>query len=91
VKRVLVIVAAVAAALALASVAAAGDSVVTGHNPAPPAAGTLGKQAASPAKSTVQSGTLPFTGLDLAGIAVGASLLVGAGVIISRRSARGPQ
>jgi hypothetical protein len=91
VKRILVIVAAVAAALALASVAAAGDSVVTGHSPAPPAAETLGKQAASPVKSTAQSGTLPFTGLDLAGIAVGGALLVGAGVIISRRTARRPQ
>jgi hypothetical protein len=93
VKRVLVIVAVVAAALALASVAAAGDSVVAGHSPAPSAAaaGNLGKQASPGVKSSAPSGTLPFTGLDLAGIAVGGALLVGAGVIISRRTARRPQ
>jgi hypothetical protein len=88
VKRVLAIVAVVAAALVLASIAAAGDSVVTGHTPAPPAAGNLGKQATG--KSSASSGTLPFTGLDLAGIAVGGALLLGAGVIISRRTARRP-
>lgn len=87
-KRILVVVAVVAAALALAAAALAGSSVVTGHNSAPPAAGTLGQAAAPSGKVT--SGTLPFTGLDLAGIAGAGVLLVGAGLIL-RRTARRPR
>ena len=89
-KRLALIVAVTAVALVLASAAAAGGSVVTGHSATPPAAGNLATQAAPALKSNAHSGTLPFTGLDLAGFAGGAALLLGAGFVL-RRSARRPR
>jgi hypothetical protein len=90
VNRIALTVAVTAVALVLASGAAAGGSVVTGHSATPPAAGKLASQAAPALKSSAGSGTLPFTGLDLAGFAGGGALLLGAGLVL-RRSARRPR
>ena len=81
-KRVLVI-AAVAAALVLAGSSLAGNAVVNGHNAAPPVTSNLGATG-SAGKPT--SGTLPFTGLDLAGITALAVLLLGGGLVLARSS-----
>jgi hypothetical protein len=89
-KRIAITVAVAAVALVLASGAVAGGSVVTGHSATPPAAGNLATHAAPAIKSSAHSGTLPFTGLDLAGFAGGAALLLGVGLVL-RRSARRPR
>jgi hypothetical protein len=89
-KRIALTVAVTVVALALVSGAAAGGSVVTGHSATPPAAGKLASQATPTLKSSARSGTLPFTGLNLAGFAGSGVLLLGAGLVL-RRSARRPR
>jgi hypothetical protein len=82
-KRVLVI-AAVVASLVLAASSLAGNAVVNGHNAAPSASNNLGATGSPPSKPA--AGTLPFTGLDLAGITGIAVLLIGGGLILARTS-----
>jgi hypothetical protein len=81
VKRTLVTIAVVAAAFIFAASALGGSSIVTGHSATPSASSNLGV-------SGSHSGTLPYTGLDLAGIVVVAALLVGGGLILSRTNRR---
>jgi|GEM_PF-5030156 len=81
VKRILVLVAVVAAAFVLSSSAFA-NSVTCAHGSTTCSTGNLGEPHGK------SQGTLPFTGLDLAGIAgVGGLLLVG-GLVLQRASRR---
>jgi hypothetical protein len=80
-KRVLVI-AIVAASLVLAASSLAGNAVVNGHDGAPPVSSNLGATASPSSKPA--TGTLPFTGLDLAGITGVAVLLIGGGLVLAR-------
>lgn len=84
-KRILVLIVAVAA-LALAPAALA-SGVVCAHS-STCHSGTLGATASPPTTPTGGSGTLPFTGLDLAGVAAVAGLLVVAGLALRARPAR---
>jgi hypothetical protein len=80
VKRILVLVAVVTVALALSSGAfASGLTCAHGNNCS---TGNLG----GPHNSA--KGTLPFTGIDLAGIAVVGALLLAGGVTLQRASRR---
>ena len=90
-KRALVIVVVVAAAFVLAGSSLGGNAVVTGHSAAPPVTSNLGTTGASPSSQSFKppvasqpSGTLPFTGINLAGIAVVGVLLLGGGLILRR-------
>lgn len=87
-KRILVLIVAVAA-LALAPTALA-SGVVCAHSSTCNSA-SLGASAAPPSAPSGGSGTLPFTGLDLAGVAAIAGLLVAGGLALrawpSRRDA----
>ena len=85
-KRALVIVVAVAS-LVFAASSLAGNSVVTGHNAAPPVTSNLGT--ASSPSNQASTGTLPFTGLDLAAISGVAVLLLGGGLILARTTRKG--
>lgn len=90
-KRILVILAVVAIGLVLAAAASGGNSIVNGHTPTPPASSNLGASGSntpSGTGSSSPSGTLPFTGLDLGGIAIVGALLVGGGLILRRQSRR---
>ena len=80
-KRVLVIVV-VVASLVLVGSSLAGNAVVTGHNAPAPVTSNLGVTG-SPS-SMPSTGSLPFTGFDLAGIAGLAVLLLGGGLILAR-------
>jgi len=82
VKRILVLVAVVTAALVVSSGAYA-NSIQCAHGSVC-GSGTLGP----PGSSTGGNGTLPFTGLDLAGIAVGGGLLLIAGLTLQRANRR---
>ena len=82
-KRALVIVVVVASLVFVAS-SLAGNSVVTGHNAAPPVTSNLGTGTASSPSNKASAGTLPFTGLDLAAISGVAVLLLGGGLILAR-------
>jgi hypothetical protein len=84
-KRVLLIVVVVAVSLVLAGTSAGGNAVVTGHSAAPSVTSNLGTNSGPTSSAT--TGTLPFTGLDLAGITVVAALLLAGGVTL-RRTAR---
>ncbi|HTE84274.1 MAG TPA: hypothetical protein VK821_06050 [Dehalococcoidia bacterium] len=84
-KRTLLIMAIVAAALTLVGSAVGGNSIVNGHTATPPASSNLGQTGSG---SGTPSGTLPFTGLDLAGIVVLGTLLVAGGLILRRTSRR---
>jgi hypothetical protein len=82
VKRILVLVALLVTALVLASAASA-NALKCAHG------SSCNTAAFEPPTSASGTGTLPFTGLDLAGIAgVGALLLV-AGLTLQRASRRG--
>jgi len=83
VKRILIVVAVGAAALAFAASAFGGTAIVSGHNASPPTSASLGITG-----SGKSSGILPFTGLDLAGIAIVGVLLVGGGLILRRTAGR---
>jgi hypothetical protein len=83
VKRILIVVAVGAAALAFATSAFGGTAIVTGHNASPPTTASLGTTG-----SGTPAGTLPFTGVDLAGIVIVAALLVGGGLILRRTANR---
>jgi hypothetical protein len=80
VKRILVLAAVVSAALVLSSVASA-NSLKCAHG------SVCGSGSFVPPSST-GSGTLPFTGLDLAGIAVVGCLLLVTGLTLQRASRR---
>jgi hypothetical protein len=80
VKKILVLAAVVGVALVLSSTAFAnGLTCAHGNNCSP---GNLG----GPHTST--KGTLPFTGIDLAGIAAAGALLVAGGYTLQRASRR---
>ena len=83
-KLALVIAVLVTSMFVLGGIAVAGNAVVTGHSAAPPLSAKLVKP--GPPSGT-SSGTLPFTGIDLAGIA-GVSAVLVAGGLILRRTAR---
>jgi hypothetical protein len=85
-KRILAIVMVVAVSLVLAGASAGGNAVVTGHSAAPPVTSNLGTTGGGSTPSST-AGTLPFTGIDLAGITVVAALLLGGGLTL-RRTAR---
>jgi hypothetical protein len=89
-KRQIAIVAAVmAVALSAVSVASAASSLVNGYGgqaSTPQAEVAPPVVAVAPASAQGQSGTLPFTGLDL-GVAVGiGAVLLGGGVLLRRAS-----
>jgi hypothetical protein len=78
-------------ALSVAGSAWAGSTIVNGYggNGAAPVGNVLGGKAGTHVGTTVQStGTLPFTGLNLLGIALVALLLVGLGIAMTRSSRR---
>jgi len=76
----------IAVSLVLAGASAGGNAVVTGHSAAPPVTSNLGTTGGGSTPSST-AGTLPFTGIDLAGITVVAALLLGGGLTL-RRTAR---
>ena len=80
-KKILVLAAVLTAALVFSSGAFA-DSLHCSH-------GTMcgpGSSPAAPGSTSAGSGTLPFTGLDLAGIAVVGGLLLVTGLTLQRVS-----
>jgi hypothetical protein len=82
-KRILTCIVAVVTGLTLAAGAfAAGGSILSGYG----GEGGNSVHAVSPASGTIAtpSGTLPFTGLDLSLIVIGALLLVATGILIRR-------
>jgi hypothetical protein len=81
VKRILVLAAVVAVALALSSGAFA-DGLTCSHGSTSCQSGNLGEPHSS------GKGTLPFTGLDLAGIAAAGGLLIIGGFALQRASRR---
>jgi len=86
-KRVLVIVMVIAVSIVLARSSFGGNAVVTGHSAAPSVTSNLGTSGPTSSSTT---GTLPFTGVDLAGITVVAALLVVGGLTL-RLSTRKPR
>jgi hypothetical protein len=83
VKRILVLVAVVATALVLSSAALPANGLQCAHGSTCSPA-TLG--GGTPNGSG--SGTLPFTGVDLAGVAAVGGLLLVSGLILQRASRR---
>jgi hypothetical protein len=81
VKRILVLVAVVSAALVFSSGAFA-NSVKCAHG------SQCGAGSLEPPGTSTNNGTLPFTGLDLAGIAVVGGLLLITGLTLQRASRR---
>jgi hypothetical protein len=81
VKRILVLVAVVTAALVFSSGAFA-NSVKCAHG------SMCGAGSLEPPTTGTSDGTLPFTGLDLAGIAVVGGLLLITGLTLQRASRR---
>jgi len=75
-KRIVVLVAVISAALVLSSAALA-NGLTCAHGSTSCNSGKLGK-----------GGTLPFTGLDLAGVAAIGGLLIVAGFTLQRASRR---
>ena len=84
VKGLLVLIAALAIALAFSSAALA-DSVGCGHSATSCSAGQFGTPTGKP---TSESGTLPLTGMGLAGISVAAVVLLGSGLALQRAGRR---
>jgi len=80
-KKILVLAAVVSAALVFSSVAFA-DSVKCAHG------SQCGAGSFEPPPSSTGSGTLPFTGLDLAGIAAAGGVLLVSGLTLQRASRR---
>jgi hypothetical protein len=74
-------------ALAAAGAASAGSTIVKAYGGAAgaPVGNILGAKAGGTVKTT---GTLPFTGLSLVGVALFALLLVGVGIALARASRR---
>jgi hypothetical protein len=80
-KRILILVAVATAALVFSSGAFA-NSVKCAHG------SMCGAGSLEPPGTSTSSGTLPFTGLDLAGIAVVGGLLLITGLTLQRASRR---
>jgi hypothetical protein len=76
-KRIAMLAVAIAL-MASSSAFAAGSSTCQAYNP---------QQSCTPV-NTGSSGTLPFTGLDVALLAVGGGTLLGAGLVVRRISRR---
>jgi hypothetical protein len=81
VRKILVLVAVVAAALVFSSGAFA-NSVKCAHG------SMCGAGSLEPPGTSTDGGTLPFTGLDLAGVAVVGGLLLITGLTLQRASRR---
>jgi hypothetical protein len=81
VKRILALAAVMTVALVFASAAFA-DSLHCAHG------SSCGAGSLEPPSSTGGGGTLPFTGVDLAGIAVIGGLLLVTGLTVSRANRR---
>lgn len=80
-KKILVLAAVAIAALVFSSVAFA-DSVKCAHG------SQCGSGSFEPPATSAGSGTLPFTGLDLAGIAAVGGVLLVSGLALQRASRR---
>jgi hypothetical protein len=87
-KGLLVLIATMAVALAFSSAALA-NSVSCAHSATSCSNGQLGGPTGKP--TTSGAGTLPFTGLDLGGIAVAGVVLLGCGLGLQRTSRRRQQ
>lgn len=87
-KGLLVLIAVLGVTLAFSSAAMA-NSVSCGHSATSCSNGQLGTPGGKP--TTSGAGTLPFTGLDLAGIAAVGAVLLGSGLALQRTSRRRQQ
>lgn len=87
-KRIATLAAVIAVA-APGTAAAAGSSTCQSYNPQ--LCGVVHSDGPSPSNNTNSSGTLPFTGLDVALLAVGGGGLLGIGLVVRRVSSHNSQ
>jgi hypothetical protein len=86
-KRIVILVVAVAIALMIPSIALGASSTCQAYNPQDCGSANGGTNTTEGTEATTTT-TLPFTGLDVALLAVGGGTLLGAGFVVRRLSSR---
>ncbi len=89
-KRIVILAVAVAIALMIPSVALGASSTCQAYNPQECGSSNQGTSTTEGTEATTtaatSTGTLPFTGLDVALLAAGGGTLLGAGFVVRRLS-----
>ncbi len=89
-KRIVILAVAMAIALMIPSIALGASSTCQAYNPQDCGTSTGGTSTTEGTETTTAATetTLPFTGLDVALLAVGGGTLLGAGFVVRRLSSR---